>query len=76
MYTQTYEAGQWSCFLRYWIDTFKGPKLIIFYEDLKDNLQEQLTTINEFLAIEVDELRLFCAMKPDSHNVFQRKVGI
>ena len=68
------QIRNWGRCLQYWINIFKGPKVIIFYEDLKTNLKEQLITINEFLGLPLDKERLFCTLQSNAQK-FHRKVN-
>ncbi|XP_067942190.1 sialate:O-sulfotransferase 1-like [Watersipora subatra] len=70
------QIRNWGRCLDYWINTFNGPKVIIFYEDLILNLEEQLTTMVEFLGLELDENRLRCTIESNAQQKFHRNQPI
>ncbi|XP_067942690.1 WSCD family member AAEL009094-like [Watersipora subatra] len=67
------QIRNWARCLRYWINTFKGPKLIIFYENLLSNMQETLIDIHLFLGLEVNQKRLHCTVESNKHQRFHRR---
>ncbi|KAA0197950.1 hypothetical protein HAZT_HAZT000570, partial [Hyalella azteca] len=51
---------------------FKGPLHILFYEDLLDNLPQEIRKILEFLDIEVDDQSFDCMMR-HSDGIYKRR---
>ena len=56
---------------REWLQNFKGPLLITFYQDLKENLKFELKRICDFLDVEIREANMECAMSRKD-GIFRR----
>ena len=68
------QIRNWGRCIDYWINTFQGPKVVVFYEDLISDLKSNLILINEFLGIDLDERRLECTLQSQAQQKFHRKV--
>ena len=63
----------WTDFYRMWIEGRKHEEvLVIFYEDMKINLETNLENILTFLKIKVNQIRIDCVLE-NQNTAFQRK---
>lgn len=52
---------------------FTGPKYVLFYEDLQDNLLSELQSVFRFLRFNVSTNALECAVKNSEGNHHRQK---
>ena len=57
----------------YWVELFKGPTHIVFYEKMKQDPEKELRDLMQFLNLTVDERRLYCSLTSNDQTKFQRK---
>ncbi|CAL4082343.1 unnamed protein product, partial [Meganyctiphanes norvegica] len=67
-----YEATAWMNTTIDWLK-FEGSLHLVFYEDLLDNLSEEMGRILEFLNIEVDDASLDCMLRHQDGGFRRRK---
>lgn len=69
------QIRNWGRCLEYWVNVFKGPLHIVFYENLKEDLANQLIDLNEFLGLPLNPTRLNCTLMSNKQKKFQRPVS-
>ncbi len=66
------KIAAWENFYLDWLETPATELLVVHYEDLRDNLEEVLSGVLDFLDVEAEEGRLMCTIK-QSEGEFHRK---
>lgn len=68
----------WLRFMRYFLVYTKKDVFMIFYENLKTELREEMVRVNEFIGPPLDQRRLNCLLdeqEQTNQQRFLKKVG-
>ena len=69
IHTQTWEA-----FYKYWLGKYPGEKLVVHYENLKQDTRAQVRRMTEFVGVPVTDAVLKCTTEtPGSHQRLHEK---
>ena len=68
----TEKAREWENMNMDWIKNFQGSLLVIFYQDLVDRLEEQLSKMLDFLSVSSTQEDMDCVIKR-KEGIYRRK---
>lgn len=68
----TNKLNTWEATQLYWKKNFTGDVLIVYYENLVDNVEKTLRDILNFIDFPIDEELLACAIK-HKEGIYRRK---
>lgn len=57
------QVQSWNKTIFGWRDDFEGPLCILYYDDLKENVEESLRKVLNFAGFPIDEKLLKCAVE-------------
>lgn len=66
------KAREWENMNMDWVKNFHGPILVVFYNDLVQNLEQELTRMMDFLKVSFTKEDLECALNR-KEGIYKRK---